>query len=158
MEKYLPLAAANEFIARAGKRGLSHMKLQKLIYLSVEEWLENNEDSFLSRNPEVWQYGPVFSDLYHALKHHRSENISELQDFFDQIPRIDDQRVLSVIDSVWERYKATSAINLSDLTHKPGGPWHQVAKKHDFRVPFGTEIPLRTMRDYVRSERSKAVA
>lgn len=152
MKKYLALAAGNEFIDRAGDRGVSHMKLQKLVYLSVEKWLKTHDESFINREPEVWQYGPVFPDLYHALKHYKSSDICELQKFFGEVPRIDNKEVLQVIDSVWEENKSVSAVYLSDLTHRPGGPWHTVATRHNFSVPFGTYIPAKVIKDYVRAE------
>ena len=75
-ERYKPLAVANEFIGLASPGGVDHMKLQKLIYLTLGHWLAEHEDSFLTEEPQVWQYGPVFGDLYQKLKNFRREPIA----------------------------------------------------------------------------------
>lgn len=149
---YSPLSIANEFIRKSDGHGVTHMKLQKLVYLALEEWLKDHDTSFLSENPEVWQYGPVFSDLYHQLKEHRSALITQEQNGVEPDVRIKEKDILSVIDKVWEKYKRTLATVLSDLTHKPDGPWYQTAKKFNFSVPYGTEIPTDVIKKCVREK------
>ena len=149
-KNYLPLAAANEFIRLAAPNGVSHMKLQKLVYLAHGLWLAEHDEPFLSRAPQVWQYGPVFEDLYHELKGFRRSPIKEPQALFDEPPFIDDAEVKATIAKTWERFKDWSAIQLSDLTHKVGSPWSNIAERHGFKVPLGTQIPASDIRDYVR--------
>ena len=156
-KKYLSLAAANEFIQLAQPTGVSHMKLQKLVYLAHGYWLARHEDPFLVENPQVWQYGPVFEQLYHELKHFRSTNINQPQDLFDEPPFIDDPDVKTVILDVWKRFESKSAGQLSDLTHKAGSPWSKIAEKHRYKVPFGTVIPPTEIKEYFR-EQVKALA
>jgi uncharacterized phage-associated protein len=150
-KRYDPLAIANEFIARAAPRGISHMKLQKLVYMTLGKWLAEHDESLLDENPEVWQYGPVFASLYHELKSFKSQAISEPQTFFEVAPRVDDKEALAVIEKVWEKYREMPAAKLSDITHLPGSPWHQIAKDHGFKVPMGTEIDPEVIRKYFRA-------
>ena len=151
---YDPISVANAFIEKAcsdGAISMTHMKLQKLIYLTLEEWLKSKDKSFLSRDPEVWQYGPVFSDLYHRLKQYKSENILEpLSSDFGQPPNVDDRDLIECIEAVWNKYKSFSATRLSDISHDINGPWYAIAKKHSFQVPLGTIIPSNLIKDYVR--------
>jgi uncharacterized phage-associated protein len=157
MSVFLPLAAANEFIALSGADGVSHMKLQKLVYLAHGAWLAHHGKSFLSENPQVWQYGPVFGSLYHELKNYRAAPIKELQTMFDEVPRVDDDFVKDVIAKVWRKFGGLSAIRLSDITHLPGSPWQVIAKGHEFKVPMGTEIPPQIIGKYFLETASMAV-
>jgi uncharacterized phage-associated protein len=152
-----PIATANEFIALSQPNGVTHMKLQKLVYLTLEEWLKNHNETFLSRGPEVWQYGPVFPDLYHELKFHRSQAITDLQAMYDVAERVESPDIKACIEKVWQKYRTASATYLSDLTHRAGSPWHQIAQRCNFSVPFGTEIPVNDIKKYVR-EQAQALA
>jgi uncharacterized phage-associated protein len=157
MSFYLPLAAANEFIDLSKGEGVSHMKLQKLVYLAHGVWLARHGLSFLSENPQVWQYGPVFVSMYHELKNNRSAPITKLQALFDETPRVEDAFVKDIIGKVWGKFGSSSAIKLSDLTHLPGSPWQLIAKEHKFRVPMGTEIDPAIIGKYFREASSMAV-
>lgn len=152
-----PVNVANEFIALSGGEGVTHMKLQKLVYLTLEDWLVENDSSFLQGDPEVWQYGPVFPDLYHELKHYRSQPITKKIEVFGAEPKVEDENIRGSILRVWDKYKLTAATRLSDLTHRPGGPWHQIAEKCGFKVPYGTSIPVDVIKKYVR-EKAKNLA
>lgn len=151
-----PLEISNAFLSEFGaENGISHMKLQKLTYLFHGFWLQENDDRVLSADPEVWQYGPVFGSLYQALKRFKSQGITEpkteILDF--NAPAVTaDGAHLDLVRRVWGRYGALSGGQLSDLTHKPGTPWHTLAKRHDFRVPQGLKIEEDLIRQYYRTE------
>lgn len=152
-----PLEVSNAFLQEFGANsgGISHMKLQKLTYLFHGFWLQEHDDRALSIDPEVWQYGPVFGSLYQALKRFRSEKITEPKtEVFDfNAPAIDQEEAhLALIKRIWVKYGQLSADQLSDLTHKPGSPWHTMAKKYDFRVPQGLAIPEDIIRHHYRTE------
>jgi uncharacterized phage-associated protein len=68
-KQYTSLELANTFIERHGAgRGIDHLKLQKLCYLTYGHWLAHHGTPLLSDAPEVWKYGPVFSKLYRAMR------------------------------------------------------------------------------------------
>lgn len=146
---YSPLAIANTFISEFGRdNGIEHMKLQKLVYCSYGWWLAVrglNGDRLTTEGPEIWRHGPVFYSLYHVMKIYGRKPIHEAQSVgpFVQPDRIDDEdhEVLSLVRWIWGRYGHLSSFALSDMTHKPGTPWHRVAQERNFRVPFNTEIP-----------------
>ena len=155
-EGFTPLEVTNAYISHYADNGdLSHMKLQKLTYLTHAYWLQENDSRVVSADPEVWQYGPVFGGLYQNLKAHRNEPImqpaSEFFDFNDP-PVPTDTGLISLIGRVWNKYGNKSGGQLSDLTHRPGSPWHTMAKKHGFRVPQGLTIPANLIRHHYRTE------
>jgi uncharacterized phage-associated protein len=55
---------------KAWPDGAEHMKLQKLVYYAYGWWLLYHSEPIMTEPPEVWRHGPVFSSMYHALKHH----------------------------------------------------------------------------------------
>lgn len=151
---YKPLAVANEFIVMAGPGGVSHMKLQKLVYCAYGWWLAYHDEPFISEQPQVWQHGPVFKSLYFMLNQFGWRSITTVQNDnpFSAAPRVDDAdaEVCAMISWVWERYKMRSAEYLSDLTHQPGSPWHETAREHGFRVPKNTPIPVARIQEHYR--------
>jgi uncharacterized phage-associated protein len=151
---YRPLAFANEFIVMSRPDGAEHMKLQKLVYIAYGWWLAFHDKPILSEQPQVWTHGPVFKRLYHTLKHfgRRSIESTQRETPFEAPPRVHDgdEEVHQLLDWVWERYGAQSSFALSDLTHRPGSPWRQVATRYNFKVPQDTHIPVDVIRDHYR--------
>ncbi len=155
---YTPLAVANYFIERFGApNGIEHMKLQKLVYCAYGWWLalDDTGTRLLNEGPQVWRHGPVFDSLYHVLKPFGRRPITEIQSVSpfarpDQIDA-DDDNTRFLLDWTWNRYGHLSSFALSNMTHKAGTPWNRVATEHDFRVPFGLEIPD----EYIKEEFSR---
>jgi uncharacterized phage-associated protein len=130
---YAPSLIANAFLYKARGAGarLSHMKLQKLVFF-VHAWgLALHGESHLSERPQAWPYGPVFETLYHQLKEFGSSDVAVyLKQMNPQtgriealIPSREDAGLWDLLEQVWKRYGHFSAIELSALTHEPGGPW-----------------------------------
>lgn len=155
IESIQPLAVANTFIDRYGQNGgLSHMKLQKLVYYCHGWWLSHYDRPFLNERPEVWKFGPVFGGLYRELNGFGWQSISAPQapTFYNAPPLVEDQNVGALIDWVWSRYGGYDAIELSEKTHSPGTPWRLIAEQHDFVVPRHTQIPDDLVKQCFRQE------
>lgn len=149
MSKYLPLRVANAFI-QLSPTGETHMKLQKLVYMAYGVWLREHEEPFIAEQPQVWPYGPVFDSLYHQLKDFRSQPIKTPLALLGEDGAIAEADINAVITRVWEKWKGVSGSSLSEITHLPGSPWHQIAKANNFCVPMGQEIPVSTIKKYFR--------
>jgi uncharacterized phage-associated protein len=142
---YRPIAFANEFIVLAQPDGAEHMKLQKLVYYAYGWWLKYHPDRIISEAPEVWQFGPVFPSLYHALKYQGRAPILDVQTEtpFDPPPRVDEDDIDAhkLVKFVWVRYGQFDSLVLSDRTHAPGTAWREIAEKNGWKVPANTPIP-----------------
>lgn len=87
--------------------------------------------SVVADRPEAWTYGPVFDALYHELKGFGSRPVDSYLVQMNpasgqrepQIPRQTDGEFWTLLDQVWERYSPLTALQLSELSHEPGGPW-----------------------------------
>lgn len=153
------LKLANTFLARhAGGFGLQHMKLQKLCYYAYGWWLSAYEEPLTDKGPEVWKYGPVFSDLYDDLKTWGNAAIVAPQTghtFNQAAPVTDNPEHHGLVDWIWRHYGKYTAIQLSEMTHAPGTPWRQLAERHNYKVPMHLQIPVELMREYFRSDAAK---
>ena len=149
---YSSATIANTFLERYGESGhINHMKLQKLVYFTNGWWLTqfNGSDREMTPltddGPEVWQYGPVFPDIYQAFRYCGRDWITEVKSGnpFRQPETIDedDREVSDLIDWVWKRYGHLPPRQLSGMAHGPGSAWHQMAEANNCRIRKHTRIP-----------------
>lgn len=116
-------AVAKYLLEKAKSCGivLSPMKLLKLVYLCEGYNLAYRDgESLIKEEVQAWQYGPVIPDLYHATKHFRSSPVTSIVAPHGESLSADQA---SVVDAVFNAYKNYSAVQLSDITHRPGTPW-----------------------------------
>lgn len=108
-------------------RPLTSLQVVKLTYF-CHGWMMGLYDRGLSAQPvEAWQYGPVIPDVYHAVKVNGRHPIhSEM----DVVPEQFDEYEEHLIGEVFDKYGQFSGIQLSQLTHAIGTPWHQVWTKY----------------------------
>lgn len=133
-------AVANRFLQLANSKGipLTQMQLQKLVYIAHGWSLAILGRPLTSDAPHAWDYGPVYPDLWGALKGYGRAPVSRPirvrdRDFGVFAPNPDDA-VIGDFDSdveelmsvVFDNYGHFHAFQLSALTHEPGTPWHQV--------------------------------
>ena len=132
------LAIANGFIARADAavRPVTHMQLQKLCYMSHGFTLALLDEPLIWNDVEAWDFGPVYPDLYDALKKYGISPIDELihKNNWASLGGIKGSVVLEeiesretrIVDTIWKDYGGFSGFQLSALTHKEGTPWSKV--------------------------------
>ena len=149
---YSAKAIANEFlkIAEKNHEPLDHLKLQKLVYYAHGWSLGLLGKPLLEENVEAWPYGPVISSLYHEFKEFGSGQVKRLaneiqyetQSFFQpQVPE-SDETTHELLDRIWQIYGGYTGFRLSDMTHRPGGPWDQArhGKEGQRRVPMDDNV------------------
>lgn len=134
------VAIANEFLRKDGGASLTQMQLQKLVYFAHGWSLGLLGQPLTIEQPEAWDYGPVYADLYdHTKLFGRSPIGRELTPDDDQparffghgTPKAAPYRAQltgserAIIDQVWARYGRLSGARLSALTHQDGTPWSE---------------------------------
>ncbi len=136
-------AVANYFIEKS-QGGLTHMQLQKLVYIAHGYALASGQP--LIENPiEAWEYGPVIPALYHKLKHWGSGTVADvvrdpLPGGRESVPRVaEHDQLRPILDKVYETYGKLTAFQLSTITHRPDTPWSRVAAGGALRA--GPRIP-----------------
>ncbi|MDT8759233.1 DUF4065 domain-containing protein [Sphingomonas psychrotolerans] len=139
---------ANEFIRRAAAEGraLTQMQLQKLVYIAHGWNLAINGDKLTRDDPQAWDYGPVYRDLWNALRSYGRAPVTREIRNGEYLPEIlDDETAAApararldederaIIDRVYQTYGRFHAFKLSALTHEPDTPWTDVYAEGDGR-------------------------
>lgn len=138
MPDHRVLAVANRFLQMAEEEGvrLTPMHLQKLCYMAHGFDLAFFDQRLIADDVEAWSYGPVYPDLYDALKRYGSGPVGGLihENNWASAPNIRGDLVEerfsrdeeNVLRRVFETYARFPAFKLSALTHEEGSPWQQV--------------------------------
>ena len=132
-------AIANYFLETHLKK-ISHLKLQKLVYIS-HGWHLGIFDKTLITDEfaEAWRYGPVFPSLYHEFKMFGSKPIDRLAKDIDEneenfrvfIPNVqNDTQKVELLRQIWNAYGNLTAGQLSELTHQNETPWAKTWNKN----------------------------
>jgi uncharacterized phage-associated protein len=165
-------AVANFFLdlAAEAKKPITPMQIQKLVYFAHGWHLALTGRALVDEQVEAWPYGPVFPSLYHEFKKFGSGAITgratELSlevnpktgkrtILRSSIPSLDDapatperEYAKAVIARVWEVYGSWTAVQLSQMTHVPDGPWDITRRENPDRT--GTDIADRHIEQYFR--------
>lgn len=124
---YSAIDIADEVLKIGKRKGMpfTPMQLMKLVYIAHGWSLAVLDRDIFQDKIEAWKYGPVIPSLYQATKQFGRNSIpQELVD--DQSPSKVSPDVLSFLEDVVGKYGHLNGIQLSNLTHLPGTPWHQV--------------------------------
>jgi len=143
MGRYPPDVIVNALLYHARQRGdslrgMTHMKLQKLVFFMHAWGLAFNIGSPVSERPQAWEYGPVFFSLYHILKTYGSKPMTgwlvQMNPGTGQMepmmPPPGDHQFWQLLERVWERYGGFDAFELSALTHEDDSPWASARNAH----------------------------
>lgn len=130
----------NTIIYLAGHiQPLYKTKLLKLLYLLDEFAVKKYGIPFLNLDYEVWQAGPVCSDIYQELNEkpnlleeyilltfdETGTKVSAKKQFTDN--EFSDNEI-SLLEFVVDKYKYTAAPDLVNLTHRESSPWYKAAQ------------------------------
>ena len=131
---------ANELIrlSVATGRPLTPMQIIKLVYLCHGWMLGLYGRPLVRQDAQAWRYGPVFNDLYQALKHYGSRPATELiggvaEGMFDELER-------DLIRQVFDKYGQLTGIALSNMTHTDGSPWHVASARGSQNAPISNDV------------------
>jgi uncharacterized phage-associated protein len=132
------LAIANEFIKKSlepDARPLTHMQLQKLVYLAHGWNLGAHHQPMIEDPVEAWKFGPVIRRLYEALSYAGSGPIPAEINWGDDTSFVADDDGIAyeeltaseagIVKLVWDTYGSYPAFKLSALTHQPNTPWSE---------------------------------
>jgi len=117
---------------------LTQMQLQKLVYITHGWSLAISNSPITSDAPCAWEYGPVYPELWEALRRYGRSSVSGVIKFgdfgmnmfaknADEVVTADfSETETSLIAKIFEIYGSFHAFQLSALTHKEGTPWYKV--------------------------------
>ncbi len=132
--------------ARSVGRELTPMQLIKLTYIAHGWSLAVTGRDLFEDRIEAWKYGPVIPALYQATKQFGRGRIP-LAMVGDPDDKLLDKQDYDLVKDVYAKYGHLSGIQLSDLTHRTGSPWHQVYRDGVMSIEIPDEIIRRHYSD-----------
>ena len=110
---------------------LSHLKLQKILYIAHMVFMgRNNGNPLVDEEFEAWDYGPILPSIYHRLK---GFGTSSVKDVFYDASTIDGTKEGDLIREAHEQLRHKEPAELVAITYRPGGAWsnnHRSGRKH----------------------------
>ncbi len=105
--------------------GISHTKLQKMLYFAQAHFLGNLSRPLFSNHIHAWQYGPVVEEVYQQYSDKKYEPLLKAEDE-TQISEFDK----AVLKGIWDAYGRYSAGYLTALSHEHL-PWKEAYANQD---------------------------
>lgn len=126
-------AVANFMIGRAlrQRRPLTHLKLQKLVFLAYGFYRALTGERLFRERIEAWPYGPIVPELYHEFKRFANRPIDRWSSNFEydqnafSTPLVadSDDSALLALNTIWNEYGTDPLSQLVALTQRQGTPW-----------------------------------
>ena len=130
-------SVANVLIARSMRedRFLDPLQINKLVYLCQGWMLGLYAKPLFRQHVRAWKYGPVVPDVYRSLKIYGADPV--LNEIIGYPTNGFDRNEQALIEDVYNSYSNFKGIELSQITHEPGTPWHITWSKkgRDARIP-----------------------
>ncbi|HIC8862892.1 TPA: Panacea domain-containing protein [Aeromonas hydrophila] len=101
---------------------LTHMQLQKLVYIAHGFSLAAYNKPLISEPVSAWKYGPVIPRVYHEFKKFGGVVINS---YAPHVQPLADPNDMNLLQSVVSAYGKLSGTQLSELTHRVDTPWYK---------------------------------
>ena len=136
-------------IDRKAGDGITHLKLQKLVYYAQAWSLALLDRPLFNEEVEAWTHGPVVETVFQRFKAAGWENLPRLI----RKTEIDPQTVL-LLRGVLATYGEHTASFLKDLTHREA-PWQRAREGLSPTSRSRRVIPASAMKSYYRRQRER---
>jgi uncharacterized phage-associated protein len=136
-------------IDRKAGDGITHLKLQKLVYYAQAWSLALLDRPLFDEVVEAWTHGPVVESVFQRFKDAGWENLPRLA----RKTEIDQQTVL-LLRGVLATYGEHTARFLEDLTHREA-PWQSAREGLSPTSRSRRVIPASVMKSYYRRQRER---
>lgn len=130
------LNVGNSILHRAFTENIdiTPMKLQKMIYFTYRDYLQETNMPLFDERFETWKYGPVLPSVYNEFKKNGANAIRRYATESDgktvfTVNEDGSPIFKKVVDNIWNICKEFDGIYLSSITHKEGSAWSKAAEK-----------------------------
>lgn len=130
---------------------LTNLKLQKLLYY-IQGWhLAQTGQPAFAEEIQAWREGPVVPEVYQTFKNLGTRPIVEAP---TRRPHLTDD-LRDMVEQVWEKYKAFSGYELSDMTHSES-PWLETRGGAPPTAPGAKKISQEALAREFRAQSDRA--
>lgn len=106
-------------IAQSGERGISNLKLQKMLYFVQRNEIQNGRIAFQDRI-EAWKFGPVIPNVYYEFSGRGSLPITANE--IPYVPQLD-ENLGNIITEIFNQWFDRDVWEMVRATHREGGAW-----------------------------------
>lgn len=139
---------------------VTNLKLNKVLFYVHAFHLVRHRQPLIKNHFEAWEHGPVVRVVYHEFKIFGSAPITKLAQHLNyETGREEviafgdlDPALREFIMSVASHYMQFTASQLREMTHKSGGPWHQVYTSSPESRGLRDRIPNELIQNYLAAE------
>ena len=139
-----PLDVAGFFLKASEENGVTHLKLNKLVYLAHGWYWGNREEPLITNgeDPEAWRYGPVYKSIFNMFGRFRAEIIPAYmhRGVSDEPVEFGEDKT-EFLELVWNTYKNVSPWTLVKALHEEGSPWYIVWRLENGKNSYGKPVP-----------------
>lgn len=124
------------------KKGVTPLKLQKLLYYTQIWHFVKYKNLAFSDNIKAWVWGPVVPAIWQKFKFVKRNDLIPSNNYFydlDNIPLTTDQKLF--LDNIWNSYGHLSGSDLVDLTHLEL-PWKIARRDLNLTVRSDNDIVI----------------
>ena len=136
--------------------GITHLKLQKLLYYAQGVYMSLNNGELLFDNEIVaWPHGPVVEEVYNKYKSNgRSEIETKLNtDEITKMSLVDsNEKAKKALELTYKEFGCYTAWQLREKTHELGTPWNQISTTKGLYNIIPNEIILKYFLDNIFEE------
>lgn len=108
------------------ERGITNLKLQKMLYCIQREAIRNLNRKAFNDRIEAWQYGPIIPNIYYEFASYGSSPIMNLDINRNEI---EDFEIRNIIQEVFNQNIDISVWDMVDETHTHGNAWDSAFKR-----------------------------
>ena len=108
--------------------GLTHLKLEKLLYFAQGISLSKNNKVLFKEDIEAWVHGPVIREVFKQFSHKgRSEiTLEDAPRGVEAIRKLElDNEARDVLNITYDNFAIYTAWQLRNMTHEIGSPWYE---------------------------------
>ncbi len=128
--------------------GITHLKLQKLLYYAQGVTLSMMDGKKLFNEKILaWEHGPVVQEVYNIYKDYGRKNLEvESNENNDKIINNieSNSRISKILNLVYDNFAIYTAWQLREMTHKVNSPWYITVQKEG----LNKEIQVDLIKDY----------
>lgn len=130
--------------------GLTHLKLQKLLYFAQGISLAKNDAVLFNDKIEAWEHGPVVKSVWNKYSSKGRKEIT-IEDVINEnqiIRNIEaDANAREILCMTYDNFAIYTAWQLRNMTHIPNGPWDKTFVPHENK-----EINTELIKNYFKAE------
>lgn len=133
--------------------GLTHLKIQKLLYYADGLNLAINGNPLFKEKIYAWPHGPVVREVYEKLSSYGRNEINFDITEFAKIQKMNsDNNLYNLLVSVYDNYAGYTAWQLREKSHVVGGPWQITVDTKGMQKEIDTKLIKRYFEKIVKVE------